>query len=404
MSIARDVVGRETKTGDDCRRLESEVRRYLDVPFSVCVPQARVGVYLSLRAAIQERQEVVLSPYTIADIVNMVVCAGGVPVFADVERSTCNIDPAEVRKLIDKNTGAVLITHLHGLACPVDKLLDICQRHQVPLIEDAAQAFGARLNGRYVGSFGDIGVYSFGRYKNVTSIYGGMVVTPHIGIQEKVRCELDAFPYMEAGSILKRAIGCLVRDIATAPFVFQQLVYRVFRFACLHNLGFINRYVASEPKLTRKDVVPHAYSRRMTPMQARLILRKIGSVEKDTSVRIEYARMYHEGLSDLKALILPPLRLDGSHIYTSFPIQYSHRDRLVRWLMKHRRDIGTQHLRNCAALPEFSDYHRACPVAGAVSREVILLPTYPRYTAEEVKRNIDAIRAFFREESDSDLQ
>ena len=396
MSVLKDVVHGGTNKGDDCQKLESEIRRRFNVPFSVCVPQARMGIYWAVKAVIKPGQKVILSPYTIVDVINMVICADGVPVFADVERGTCNIDPVEVEKLIDKDTGAVLITHLHGLVCPVDRIIEICKRHHVPLIEDAAQAFGAKFNGKFAGSFGDIGIYSFGRYKNLISFYGGMVVTPHTEIQKKIRSELEAFPYMETGEIGKRVLGCLAKDIATAPFIFQQFVYRIFRFAHLHNIGFINRYVAAEPDINRKYNVPDAYFRRMTPMQARLVMSKIERVENDTSIRINCARIYHEGLSGLKELILPPLRTDGSHIYTAFPVQYSHRDALVRWLMEHRRDIGIQHLKNCAALPGFKNYFRECPRATSTSEDIILLPTYPRYTEGEIRRNIEAIHAFFR--------
>lgn len=130
-------------------------------------------------------------------------------------------------------------------------------------------------------------------------------------------------------------------------------------------------------------------------MQARLVMSKIEKVENDTSIRIKYARLYHEGLSSLKELILPPLRTDGSHIYTTFPVQYSHRDTLARWLMEHRRDIGIQHLKNCAALPGFQSYDGECPRATSTSKDVILLPTYPRYTEAEIRRNIEVIQEFF---------
>jgi len=396
MSVLKDAVHGGTNKGDDCQKLESEIRRRFNVPFSVCVPQARIGIYWAVKAVIEPGQKVILSPYTIVDVINMVICAGGIPVFADVERGTGNIDPVKIEKLIDKDTGAVLITHLHGLVCPVDRIIEICKRHHVPLIEDAAQAFGAKFNDKFAGSFGDIGIYSFGRYKNLISFYGGMVVTPHTEIQKKIRSELEAFPYMETGEICKRVLGCLAKDIATAPFIFQQFVYRIFRFAHLHNIGFINRYVAAEPDINRKYKVPDAYFRRMTPMQARLVMSKIERVENDTSIRINYARIYYEGLSGLKELILPPLRTDGSHIYTTFPVQYSHRDALARWLMEHRRDIGIQHLKNCAALPGFKNYFRECPRATSTSEDVILLPTYPRYTEGEIRRNIEAIHAFFR--------
>ena len=325
----------------------------------------------------------------------MIICAGGIPVFTDIERKTCNIDPGEVEKLIDDKTGAVLVTHLHGLAAPMVRITEMCKKTNVPLIEDSAQAFGGRFDGKWLGSFGDAGIYSFGRYKNLMSFYGGMVVTPHGDIHDKIHAEISSFPYMGAGQISKRVSGGLAKDIATSPPLFQAFVYRIFRFGHLNNIKTINRFVETELDLSRKDRIPENYLQRMTPMQARLVLSKINRVEMDNAERIRYARIYHEGLSDLAKLRLPPLRDDGSHIYTYYPIQYHNRPALIRWIMEHRRDVGAQHLKNCADLPTFQEYYRDCPNARATANEVILLPTYPRYGEGEVRRNIDVIRSFF---------
>jgi len=153
--------------------------------------------------------------------------------------------------------------------------------------------------------------------------------------------------------------------------------------------------VETELDLIRKDRIPESYLQRMTPMQARLVLSKIDRVEMDNAERVRYARIYYEGLSDLADLILPPLRKDGSHIYTNYPIQYRDRQSLVKWLMEHHRDIGVQHLKNCADLPAFQEYYRDCPNARATANDVILLPTYPRYGEGEVRRNVHVIKSFF---------
>lgn len=152
--------------------LEAALAERTGLPHAVCTPMCRVGIHLALRGLIRPGSEVILSPYTIADVVNMVIAAGGRPRFADIEGESCNIDPAEVERLIGPATGAVLVTHLHGLAAPVREIGELCRRHGVPLLEDAAQAFGARIDGAWAGTVGDAGIYSLGTYKNINAWYG----------------------------------------------------------------------------------------------------------------------------------------------------------------------------------------------------------------------------------------
>src|SRR5712692_2847005 len=139
--------------GQDVAHLERAAAAWLGARHAIAMPMARVGIYCVVKALIRPGQNVVMSPYTIADVVNMVVCAGGVPVFADVEPNTCNVDATEVERLIDADTGLVLVTHFYGLACDIERIACVCRDRAVALVEDSAQAFGARVRERRVGTF-----------------------------------------------------------------------------------------------------------------------------------------------------------------------------------------------------------------------------------------------------------
>ena len=395
LKVAWDTLLIRSGRGDDVVHFQEAVKERTGIPFALCMPQARVGIFLAVRALISAGQKVVLSPYTIHEVINMVICAGGVPVFADVERESCNLNCRQVEELIDADTGAVLVTHLHGLAMDVRRLAEVCREKKIALIEDAAQAFGARLHGQSVGTYGDAGIYSFGMYKNLNTFYGGMVVTRHEQLFHRLSTELASFPPQELSASLKKVTHGFLTDLATYPPLFRSLTFRLFRFGYLHDIEVLNKQVRVEDNPQMKRVVPESYLCRMRPMQARVGLRGISRVDQDTQVRIAFARVYHEGLRDLDQLTLPPFLENGSHIYTYYPIQFADRHALVRYLMKEGCDLAVQHLKNCADLPCFKEFHRDCPNARATANETILLPTYPRYSPEDVKRNIRAIQAFF---------
>jgi perosamine synthetase len=379
--------------------LESELCRRLGVRAAVCVPQNRLGVYLTLRHTIRSGQGVIMSPYTIADIINMVICAGGRPIFADVERSTCNISAKEVEFLLrtSSNVGAVLVTDLHGLVSPCEEISKLCESFGVPLIEDSAQAFGSKLEGRLAGTFGRAGVFSFGMYKNVNSFYGGAVVSNDEELISLIRDDLQTYPYQSVGLLLARLRQGLLTDTLTSPIVFKLLTFWIFRFGFLNDIEFINKRVRIELDVSPKSVLPDTYFRRMRPCQARVVLSQLKDVDARSKVRIGYSEIYFAGLPKFPGLILPPQRGDFSHIYTYFPIQYSDRQALLKFMMLHGRDAAAQHYKNCADLPGYSEFYRDCPNARAVSESLIFLPTYPRYGREQVEKNVEVLQAFFRQ-------
>jgi perosamine synthetase len=114
--------------------LEDEICRRFNINAAACAPMARTGIYFGLRELIKPGQTVILSPLNLVDVVNMVILAGGVPVFADIIRRTCSIDPDQAESQIDHRTGAVLITHLHGATAGAHVFNDICKRKGIPVI------------------------------------------------------------------------------------------------------------------------------------------------------------------------------------------------------------------------------------------------------------------------------
>ena len=337
----------------------------------------------------------ILSPYTIADVVNMVICAGAKPVFADIEEETCNIDPDAIERLIGPNTGAVLITHLHGLACRMDQITAMCKDMGVPLIEDAAQAFGTRLNGRAVGTFGTAGVYSFGQYKNVNSLFGGMLVTRDPDLAVRIRRELAQFPAQEMGYYISKMTGAIATDLATWPPVFKALTFWIFRHAFLNDVATINKMLSVDIAPSMKRTLPESYLRRMTPTQASLVLRQLDTMDNQSHQRIEAARIYRDGLEGVEGVSLPPQPDDLSHTYSYYAVQVHDRQAVLKQMMRNYRDVAAQHLKNCADLDCFIEFHQDCPRARRVAGRVILLPTYPRYGRRDIERNIGVIRRIF---------
>ncbi len=399
LTIAWNLLLIRANKGNDIKELEQAIAHLIgaDETTTLAAPQARVAIYLAVNSLIQTgRRKVILSPYTIPDVINMVICAGGVPVFVDIDRKTCNINPQKAAELIDKETGAVMVTHLFGLACEMKNLKEQCQAHNVPLIEEASHAFGTLANGQHLGTIGDAGIFSFGLYKNVNALYGGLLVTPHAQVRAHAATLLEFFPWMDLSRFLKTTLKASLNDIANHPWIFKPLTFWVRRYALLNDLPWVSRMGTQEDcDIKIHTTFPEPLARRMTPMQARILMTKLDAVRPDTLARIAIAKQYHHGLKDIPELILPPMRTDLSHGYAHYPIQCHQQQALFKQLLTEGRDISTPHLINCAEHTCFTEYATPCPNAKATAKESLLLPTYPGYTTDEVDRNIQAIRRFF---------
>ena len=394
--VAGEIASGKWRRGDSVNELEETIAARIATRHAIMVPMARVGIYLTVKHLIKPGQNVILSPYTIADVVNMVICAGGKPVFADIERETCNIDPAEIERLIDDETGLVLVTHLYGLACNIRKIKTICDRKGVPLVEDAAQAFSVKVGGKDVGSFGRAGVYSFGLYKNVVSFYGGLVITDDDDLAARIRKEMEPWPQIKMLLFLKKVFEAAVTDAVTWPTFFRAVTFKIFRYGTLHDVAAINDRLKIDVSPSRISDFPRSYKWLPCALQARLVLSQIDEVDAHTKRRIGLAHRYHDALKGLNQLYLPPVVTEGEHMYWYYPVQFDDREDLVKYAMAHGRDITMSYHRNCADLECFKDNARDCPNARKTANSLIYLPSYPSYPESEVDENVAVLCRYFQ--------
>ena len=166
-------------TGFEGREFEKEFSTYVGVEHSVAVDNGTNALILAAHAlGISKGDEVIMSPRTFVASAFSIMHLGAKPVFIDIDRNSQNMDPELIEAAITPNTKAIMTIHLAGWPCEMDKIQEICYNHNLFLIEDCAQAHGAKYNGKSVGSFGDINAWSFCQDKIMTTAgEGGMVTT-----------------------------------------------------------------------------------------------------------------------------------------------------------------------------------------------------------------------------------
>ena len=305
---------------------------------AVATSSGTTALHLALLAhGIGPGDEVVTSPFTFISSANSILFGGAKPVFVDIDESSYNIDPSLIEAKITPRTKALMPVHLFGNPCDMEAIMAIAARHRLIVIEDAAQAHGASINGKKVGSFGT-GCFSFYPTKNITTAEGGMVTSDDDQVAERVR--------------LLRSHGMKKR------------YYHNF-------LG---------------------YNFRMTDLQAALGLAQLAKLESFNEKRIANARYLTEHLRDV--IIVPQVRDGYRHVFHQYTIRVKgDRDQIVEQLRERGVGTGIYYPLPVHKQPVYQElgYTGRLPVAEEMSREVLSLPVHPALSQADLERIVEVV-------------
>lgn len=333
---------------DQLRQFETNMASFLGVDYAVGVNSGTDALLLSLRAAgLGPGNEVITVAHTFVATVAAIVHCGATPVLVDVGEDF-NMDSELLEQAISPQTRAILPVHLNGRLCDMEKLMATAQKHNLLVIEDAAQALGASFDGKKAGSFGLAGCFSFYPMKILGATGdGGLVATSDRRLAEKIRLLRDHGQ--------QRATG---------------------------------------------DLLCFGFNSRLDNLQAAILDVKLKYLPSWIERRRELAKLYHQGLSDLSYLQLPPpLQSPGRFfdVFQNYVVQAQERDRLV----KHLKECGIEvmiswpkpmHLQEALGLRHFH-----LPETEKISKEVVSLPLNTEISNEQVEFVIDSIRDFYRD-------
>lgn len=176
--------------GENVNKFEEEIANYVGVKTGAALSAGSAAIHLGLKALNVKQGDIVFcSSLTFSATCNPIIYQNATPVFIDGEYETWNMDPLALEKAFEKypNPKAVIVVHLYGTPAKMDEIIKICKKHNVPLIEDAAESLGSIYNGQQTGTFGEYGVFSFNGNKIITTSGGGMLVSNNEDGIKKVR-------------------------------------------------------------------------------------------------------------------------------------------------------------------------------------------------------------------------
>lgn len=347
-AIARVCDSQQFILGAEVEALERELARLLEVRHAVAVSSGTDALLVAMMACgIGPGDEVVVPVYSFFATAGSVVRLGARPVFVDIDPATYNLDPDRTAAALTPRTRAVVPVHLFGQSANLLPILRATEGREIVVIEDAAQAIGARYGGRRVGSVGALGCFSFFPTKNLGAFGdGGLVTTDDDGLAERVR---------------------LLRNHGMQPKYWHRAVGGNFRLDALQ---------AAVLRVKARRLADWTEARRRNAVRYRRLFR--------------LARLHEVGL---------PVEAPWcDHIYNQFVVRVPDRDRLRAWLTE--RGIGTEiyypvpfHLQPCFA--DLGWREGDFPHAEAAARETLALPIFGELTAAEQERVVGEIAAFY---------
>ena len=328
--------------GKKVAEFEDKFAKYVDAKAAIAVFNGTVALHLTMIVAgVSSNDEVIVPSFTFISTANAVLFQGAKPVFAEIEPNTFNISPEDVKKKITDKTKAIIPVHYGGQVADMDPIMEIAKEHNLIVVEDAAEAHGAKYKGEHAGTLGDLAIFSFTPIKNMTTGEGGMITTNNEGYAEKLRI--------------------------------------------LRNQGMDAPY----------HHVMLGYNYRMTEMQAAFGLVQLEKLKYILERKNTIARFYNSELEKITDIAIPYVApYTTRHGYYLYTIKTPQPDILMKRLaekgIESKIYFSPVHLQPYYRTLGFEE--GLLPITEKVAKEVLSLPLRPTLSDEDAEYVIDSIK------------
>jgi dTDP-4-amino-4,6-dideoxygalactose transaminase len=334
--------------GPKVKEFEDKIAEYLGVKYAIAVTNCTSALHLSLLSiGIKKGDEVLVADFTFPATGHVVLYCGAKPVFVDTDLKTYNINPESIEEKISDKTKAIIPVHTFGQPAEMGTIVEIAEKFNLKVIEDAACALGAKYKNQYAGTIGDIGCFSFHARKGITTGEGGMVVTDNKILAEKIR-----------------------------------------------NLSVFGMTSAWDREKSDKFIIPEftevGYNYKMSDIIAAVGVAQLGKLDKIIERKRELAKYWDEKLREIDFIETPYVSENVKHIYQSYVAlvdRHINRNKLIVTLMK--RGIQTQIGTYASHIQPVYNSNQKCPNSLEIFNRSLALPMY--YMLEEKDIDIAAV-------------
>ncbi len=376
---------RQLVQGPHIEAFEEEFARFLGSGHvrACSTEYGRMALYFILRAMdLPPGSEIIVPALTFWVVPEIARAAGLTPVFADVDPATFTLSPLAVERAVTPKTRAILPTHLYGLSCDMDPILDIARRHGLRVIEDCAHSLGATYKGRMVGTLGDASFFSFQAFKPLNTYGGGLawVADPDLARRVGELADREQWP----GETRVEGI------LRTGKWQHTFIRPKVFTWS-LFPIWYAASWIGAQPEkrlweaVRPLDPLPDHYRGRFTNVQAaigRAALRRLPEFVERTR---RHARMLDEILGDVPIIMIPRIPPGRTHVYYQYCAYVPDSETIVKRCIRRGVDVAPMHVDVCTRMPLFGWSGPPAPGADKAATAV-QVPVYESLSEREIER------------------
>jgi perosamine synthetase len=371
-------------SGDADKRVESRLAKMFGATHVNTFDSGRTALYYALKAAgVDDGDEVIVQGYTCIVVSNAITWMGAKPVYVDIDE-TLNIEVDAIEKKISEKTKAIIVQHTFGRPADMNHIMRIAGEYSIPVVEDCAHAFGGTYEGKQLGTVGDIGMFSFGSDKIISSVRGGALVSSHPDFSRRIKMYHNRLP---SASILRTIQHLHYYPIFSIAKPLYGIGLGKALFVVARKLHLLAKIIYPEERRGRQVLF---FPSRLPNSLATILLQQLSRTDEANQHRHEIFKMYAEQLSQFRFVSV------GEGVPLYFAFFYKRPGQLQAALKK--KDIYLtlywtgQTIVPATINPTVAKYKEGqCPVAEDLSKMVVTLPTHRGIRKKDAQRIIDAI-------------
>lgn len=384
-------------SGGDTNVLENKLKEKFGVTDVHLITSARWGLYEILNSlSLPKDSEILLQAFTCVSVPGPVLWANLKPIYVDILPKMLTMDPVDLEKKISNKSKVLVIQHTFGVPALLEELIPIAKKHNLIIVEDCAHTIGAEYKGKKLSTFGDASIFSFGRDKAVSGVFGGAVVINNKEKFGKLEANLEELPNAKIMWTIQQLLHPILFEFIIKPLYFVVAIGKI-KLVFFQRLGILSKAIVAREKHGGLPAFPSA---KLPNALAKLILSQLENLEFFNNKRQEIANVYTRDFKQLAGsdFILPEAPLESKPYYLRYTIQTSKAKQIFVKAKKKKILLGDWY---DVVAPKDTDWvavnykNGSCPIAERVTQNVLNLPTYPSMTEQDVETVVELVKSFF---------